>query len=63
MSRILRFALLGVVLAVPFVLPSASQAAGRFFRGRTVTTCRPYSYSWYRYHGHGHHYTHYRHHR
>jgi hypothetical protein len=57
MSRILRFALLGLVLAVPFVLPAASQAAGRYHRGRTVTTCRPYScYHWY-----GHRHVHYRH--
>jgi hypothetical protein len=60
MSRILRFALLGLVLAVPFALPSASQAASRhYYRGRTVTrSCRPYHYGWYHT---GYRHGHYRH--
>lgn len=69
MSRILRFGLLGLVLAVPFALPSASEAAAPacVYPGRPVYTrsCRPYVYGWYRYHGYGHahHHAHYRHHR
>ena len=67
MSRILRVALLGLVLAAPFALPQASQAAGPVcvYPNRPVYTryYRPYSYhGWYRYHWYGHH-GHYRHHR
>jgi len=67
MSRILRVGLLGLVLAAPFALPQASQAAGPVcvYPNRPVYTryYRPYSYhGWYRYHWYGHH-GHYRHHR
>jgi hypothetical protein len=68
MSRILRIALLGLALAIPFAIPQASQAAAPVcvYPNRPVYTryYRPYSYGWYRYHWYGHHrHGHYRHHR
>jgi len=46
MSRLLRFGLLGLVFALPFAVPQASQAAAP----ANFVRCRP-CFTWSRYHG------------
>jgi hypothetical protein len=46
MFRLLRFGLLGLVCAVPFAMPQASQAAAP----AGIVRCRP-AFTWARYHG------------
>jgi hypothetical protein len=56
MSRILRFAVLGLVLALPLGIPQVSQAASR---ACGVHARAGYTYSPYR-HWHGHYHHHFR---